>query len=79
MEVLETDNDHFSMLLQVINLSGFSDTLKTGELIFYQSYFRCAVILTAILVSENRCVHFFRSDKHGVLQFVKRCSGRIIF
>ncbi|XP_046458715.1 transforming growth factor-beta-induced protein ig-h3-like [Daphnia pulex] len=30
MEVLETDNDRFSMLLQVINLAGFADTLKNG-------------------------------------------------
>jgi hypothetical protein len=76
MEVLETDNDRFSMLLQVINLAGFADTLKNGEAIFH---FNCALILTTMLVSGNRIVHFSRSDKHCVLQLIKRCAGRIVF
>jgi hypothetical protein len=37
MEVLETDNDRFSMLLQVINLAGFADTLKNGEAMYFIS------------------------------------------
>lgn len=35
MEVLETDNDRFSTLVQAINFAGIGDTLKKGELIVF--------------------------------------------
>lgn len=35
MEVLETDNDRFSTLVQAINFAGIEDTLRKGELIVF--------------------------------------------